>query len=37
MIVKETSEWTEKRHMFNNNTIEDKAENRPNEVLYESG
>ena len=34
-ILKETSEWTEKRHMFNNNTIEDKAKNRPNEVLYD--
>ena len=34
-ILKETSEWTEKCEKLNNNIIEDFAENRPNEVLYD--
>ena len=34
-ILKETSNWAQKRLMFNSIIIEDKAEKRPNELLYD--
>ena len=34
-ILKETSKWTEKCNVLNNNIYENVAENRPKEVLYD--